>query len=109
MRHKQARRVKELTAELAKQKEVGGDKARIEKLQRELDLAVKYEQAVKSINALRLKAITPRGPKQKWVDIAPDVKVDKKTLMKEVEEAKRELKDAMECHGLGQGIVSKRV
>ena len=92
-----ARRVKELNAELAKQKEVGGDKARIEKLQRELDLAVKYEQAVKSINAQRLKAITPRGPKRKWVDIAPDVKVDKKTLMKEVEEAKRELKDAMDA------------
>ncbi len=91
-----ARRVKELSAELAKQKQVGGDKARIEKLQRELDLAVKYEQAMKSVNAQRLKAITPRGPKQKWVDIAPDVKVDKKTLMKEVEEAKRELKDAMD-------------
>jgi hypothetical protein len=92
-----ARRVKDLTAELAKQKQVGGDKARIEKLQRELDLAVKYEQAMKSVNAQRLKAITPRGPKQKWVDIAPDVKVDKKTLMKEVEEAKRELKDAMDA------------
>ena len=95
-----ARRVKDLTAELAKQKQVGGDKARIEKLQRELDLAVKYEQAMKSVNAQRLKAITPRGPKQKWVDIAPDVKVDKKTLMKEVEEAKRELKDAMDAMDL---------
>lgn len=95
-----ARRVKELTAELAKQKQVGGDKTRIERLQRELDLAVKYEQAMKSVNAQRLKAITPRGPKQKWVDIAPDVKVDKKTLMKEVEEAKRELKDAMDAMDL---------
>ena len=36
---------------------MGGDKARIEKLQREFDLAVKYEQAVKSINARRLKAM----------------------------------------------------
>ena len=94
------RRVKDLTAELAKQKKVGSDKAGIEKLQRELDLAVKYEQAMKSVNAQRLKAITPRGPKRKWVDIAPDVKVDKKTLMKEVEEAKRELKDAMDTMDL---------
>ena len=90
---RQARaRVRDLNKELKAQKAIGADKSGVDKLTRELDVAKKYQAAIKDVNAARLKAIGPKTgkplPPPKMGPI-----VDKKQLAREIGEAKTQVKE----------------
>ncbi|MDD4482716.1 MAG: hypothetical protein PHP18_05815, partial [Bacilli bacterium] len=90
---RQARaRVRDLNKELKAQKAIGADKSGVDRLTRELDIAKKYQAAIKDVNAARLKAIGPKTgkplPPPKMGPI-----VDKKQLAREIGEAKTQVKE----------------
>lgn len=91
-----ATRVEELNKKLVEQQKVGG--GNVDQLKRELDVARKYQDNLKSINKTRLEAISPKSKKPIERKITPTI--DRKALLKDIGEVDAELEDLEEILNL---------